>query len=128
MAKKTAAAAMSSKPKTKSRKEGASQVESDGGRKSDADKQRALTERIERARVDIGLPASAAEIRRVIAATPEVDGPPMPIPKILAEARQAAFTAENDLEQPLLGKQGPIPRRALAWVAWSRASWSRPSG
>lgn len=67
--------------------------------KTEEEKKKILEARIERARVDIQVAASAATIKAAIAASPEVTESPMPVVKLLSEAKQAVFNAENDLEK-----------------------------
>lgn len=94
------AKAQSAKKKSsKAKPAGAVKSVSASGVKSEDEKKKILEERIARARVDILVEASSQRVREVIAATPQPDEPPMPIAKLITEAKQAAFNAENDLEQ-----------------------------
>ena len=67
--------------------------------KTEEQKKKILEARIEQARIDIQVVASAKAIKDTIEASPEVTESPMPVVKLLSEAKQAVFNAENDLEQ-----------------------------
>lgn len=69
------------------------------GPKTEAQKKAILEARIARAREAVRVVPSAAQVRELIAAAPDEKQPPIPIARLLSEAKQAAFNAENDLAQ-----------------------------
>lgn len=91
-------------------KSGGAAAEKNGGAKAsrtEEAKQAVLAKRVEQAKHDITLVADRADIDALINEVPEVDGPPMPIGELVAEARQAIHNAEGDIE-PLCTRNYPF--------------------